>query len=168
MPEFKLARYANWGYPSGCGPKYGQVLYVVVGKRCIFSGLIDNATSTINACEAIVEEIARLEKCGIDGLVFYDLQTHVAYSSKHPGVFEIDRIVVHHHPIEDEINDMLREAQGDIILKVRPQSWTPCWNPANLSQKIIEMFRPCIGHLGQIRTNNEALKEIIKAYKLHP
>lgn len=163
--EFKIARYHNWGYHAGCGPEFGQVLYTIIGNKCIFTALGYDFTSTINACEAIVEEIVRLEGCDIHDFEFYDLQTHVMYDSKVPGKFEIDNIVVHEEPVEEEIADMLREAQGDTIIK-GSHHWTPGWNPAKFDPSIIELFRACIGHPNQKRTTEEALVEIAKAYNL--
>jgi len=162
---FKIAHYPNWGFLSGCGPEFGQVLYVIIDNKCIFTALGYDFTSTINGCESIVEEIARLKGCSIHDLEFYDLQTHVMYDSKVPGKFEIDNIVVHEEPVEEEIEDILREAQGDIIIK-GPHRWEPGWNPAKLDPSIIELFRPCIGQLGQKRTVKEAQNEIAKAYGL--
>jgi hypothetical protein len=159
-PEFKLARYANWGYPNpDCGPEYGQVLYAIFGRKCIFTGVTNNVTSTINACEAIVEEIARLEGCAIDNLEFYDLQTHVSYS-KEPGIFEIDRVVIHRSEDVEETPDDNRVVIGS------PHPWKPGWDTAKLPQRLIERFRPCIGKLGQPRTYEKAQEEIAKAYGL--
>lgn len=164
MPEFKLARYESCGYPD-CGLKYGQVLYVIIGKKCIFTGLNDNATSTINACESIIEEILRLEGCQINDLRFYDLQTHLTYSSKKPGVYDLDHIVVHHQKIEEQARDAVLELQGHIVIGSR-HNWSIGWNPVKLSPKIIELFRPCIGNLGEERTIEAALNEVVKAYNL--
>ncbi|MCX6785191.1 MAG: hypothetical protein NTV81_04720 [Candidatus Komeilibacteria bacterium] len=136
------------------------MLYAVIGQRCIFTGLTYDATSTINACEAIVEEIARLERRRITDLIFYDLQTHVTYDSKAPGEFEIDRIVIKGLSKADD-----EEPDEDRIV-IKGPSWTPGWDTARLPADLVEKFRPCIGQLDQVRTYDEAQREIAKAYRL--
>lgn len=89
----KEAKYHNDGYPI-VGPEYGRVTYVIIGRRCIFSGLDGPGLSTINYAEDIISAITAQE--GVDPLrlTFYDLQTRRGYQGKVSGEYEFDELKV--------------------------------------------------------------------------
>ena len=86
----KRAYYENLGWPT-VGPQYGTVIYAIIGKRCVFTGIARLARSTINAAEDIILAIAKKENIKISDVTFYDLQTSVTYRHS-PGKFSFDRI----------------------------------------------------------------------------
>ncbi len=94
----KRATYENWGYyPGGEIPQYSEVVYTVFdGERCVFSGITPGParTSTVNAAEAIITEICKLEGVSLTDYTFYDLQTGVGYQGWHfvGGQFAFDQI----------------------------------------------------------------------------
>ncbi len=65
-----------YGWGDG---KSGVAVYAIDGSRCIFSGINWPATSTINAAEEIVQQIA--QTAGLDSLemTFFDLRTSWGY-----------------------------------------------------------------------------------------
>jgi len=83
---FKKLRYRSIHFD----PSYGEFVYAFLGKKCVFSGITKNATSTINVAEEIVEAIINKEGLHPFSKTFYDLQTHRRYQKK-PGEFEFDR-----------------------------------------------------------------------------
>jgi len=55
----------------------GRVMYLIKGRRCIFSGQssFEEHTSTHNAAEHVILAIAQAEQIDPKSITFYDLQT---------------------------------------------------------------------------------------------
>ena len=119
----KHAQYSNWGWPI-VKPQYCEVVYVVIGGKCIFTGTTNRyVTSTINAAEDVISAIAEKEGLELSEIVFYDLQTYRTYR-KRPGQFQFDRV-------EFDIK------KGEPV--------NPRWIPEECPDEIIELFRRFIG-----------------------
>lgn len=69
--------------------KNGEVVYLIIKNKCIFSG-ITWPGSTINYAEDIIKVILEQERLNLGSIKFYDLQTHLGYSRKEPGEFDFD------------------------------------------------------------------------------
>ncbi|OGZ45775.1 MAG: hypothetical protein A3C84_00685 [Candidatus Ryanbacteria bacterium RIFCSPHIGHO2_02_FULL_48_12] len=83
----KTAKYRIGGLEDS-----GEVVYAIFNKkRIVFSG-ITKPGSTINYAEDIIRNIAAIE--GIDPLIYqwFDLQTHLGYHSREPGVFSFSKL----------------------------------------------------------------------------
>lgn len=87
-PELKTVRYEN-------GRRTGRVMYAVFGTRIVFSGIFDDAPSTINHAERIIAAILGNEEIQFRDLsefTFYDLQTHHGYSHYPRGWYCLNRL----------------------------------------------------------------------------
>ena len=85
----KTAKYRIGGLEDS-----GEVVYAIFNKkRIVFSG-ITKPGSTINYAEDIIRNIAAIE--GLDPLIYqwFDLQTHLGYHSREPGVFSFSKLKV--------------------------------------------------------------------------
>ncbi len=72
----------------------GLVAYYIEGNKVFFTSVRRKATSTINAAESVVMELSAIVGVPWDDLTFYDLQTHNGYSTKKPGEFQLDQLLV--------------------------------------------------------------------------
>ena len=81
-------------YASFNGRPTPVAYYIFEGDRCVFTGITDKGTSTINAVERIVEAIAVVEGRGIRELTFFDLQTRKGYSHYRSGEFAFSQLIL--------------------------------------------------------------------------
>lgn len=89
----KEAQYPCWGF--GCGPQYPEfhkAVYVIISGCCYFSGT-ERGTSTINAAESVIADIARREGKPIVALRWFDLQTYRGYR-KCPGECKLSELSI--------------------------------------------------------------------------
>ncbi len=80
-------------YQGNSRHKGNPVTYIRFGDQIVFMGMTSNCTSTINAAEEIVNEIAKREGVHPSTVTFYDLQTRQGYSHIRSGDFVIDELV---------------------------------------------------------------------------
>ena len=112
------------GYSGFSSESPGEVAYAIFGKRCVFTGTIIQATSTINCAEEIISIIARRERLDPKTLIFFDLQTHLGYVSKKPNEFEFDQLSV--------------EWNG-------PMPYVNSWTRVRCPARVVWLFRSYIG-----------------------
>lgn len=105
-------------------------MYVIIDNKCYFSGAKNELfTSTINAAESIITAIAKQEGVSVWTLEWFDLQTHCGYSSKQPGQFELDQVV---------LTENLRGTHiYDFFVKE--------WDPVSCPDEIRTLFKEYIG-----------------------
>lgn len=114
-------------YPNfGKGRSYVDY-QIFDGQRCIFSGVTDGGTSTINAAERIIKAIAEAEKVPLE---FYDLQTQKGYSYYRPGEYSLDLLI-------------LKDGRLDSVI---------AWRPENLPPEVLKAFKNHIGRNPRLRT----------------
>ncbi len=141
----KKAPYRNWGYPS-VGPEYGEVAYIIIGDCCYFTDAIDHGTyshgltTTINAAEDILTQIATEEGRPIRSLRYFDLQTHLGYQSKRPGQFELSELRLDQcNPDDEETED------GGIVLGSGFTVNVAGWQDVRAPLEVLQRFRDFIG-----------------------
>jgi len=115
VPQVKTAFFTSFTNQPA------EFRYVITNDCCTFTAVDAQTTSSINAAEDIVEAICAQEGCQFHQLRFFDLQTHLGYSSKQPGHFEYDEV------------------------ELESLSGTPRWIKANLPTEIRTLFAREIG-----------------------
>lgn len=130
-------------YPGFRKGSPGQIAYVVDGNNIYFAGLTPphEATSTINAAEAVIVAICTAGGVHWKHGTFHDVQTHRGYN----------------YPVGSYIITQL-EVSGD----QRPN--VTSWIPVAMSEDFIQR-----GHMG-IRSSSELVgvpAEVLEAFKEH-
>lgn len=123
-------------------PRYtGEVVYAILeGSRVVFSGIIKPG-STINFAERIITNISSQEGINPRRYQWYDLQTHLGYQGKEPGIFEFSRLVL---GVQEEMEVPLNA----IILWYEPGAiHAESWVKEPISPDIQELFAEYIGEL---------------------
>lgn len=103
-------------YPKKSPQKSGEVMYAIIENNVVFSGITLRG-STNNYAEAIITAISEEEAIDPIKYRWFDLQTHLGYSTKLPGSFDFKMLVL---SIEEDSDDDLPE--GAIVLGPAPGS----------------------------------------------
>lgn len=87
----KKAHYVNPNLAHKDDPKQLEILYVIVGKSCYFSGTSQDCY-TVSLAETIIETIARQERVRPEALRYFDFQTHLSGDRRHPGEYHVEEL----------------------------------------------------------------------------
>lgn len=153
----KRSKYPNDGHLVDSSlPEFNEVAYLIVQKKCYFTGLSRGA-STINNAERIIVAIAKQEEVLFVNFRYFDIQTYKGYHRYFPGEYEVNELIfdVAREMTETEVYEQLNidkesgyEVLGDWKQTIEECEYIPSvsrWKSAFLSADVLKSFKQYIG-----------------------
>lgn len=125
----------------------GGVVYIISGKHCVFSALLWNTQTSINAAEEIIAAICKKEGLRQHDLQFYDLLTHLGYRLFSPGSFVFKKIILQpeirweHIECPAGVVEVFRGYIGGARPVQQPENYSGDWE-SDRACGVIELFPP--------------------------